>query len=227
MALKVPQNQVEYIKKLLELPDESVQKLLDAIVSAAPQFNTTDLTTAVSRKAGLPIDETFGIIGVLKSMYLTRNRDQSIEQFIDRAVFGSLKRADIFSPDDIDAQWKRLRPFLISALSQERSLGTAIKAGEVLTAHERIFAGAKILTDLRPVFHVDVSERPDAAMIVHMLRITQRDDYQNQTDFYFALDSRDIVLMKGLLDRAAEKESTLKELMKDARVAIIEPKPFF
>jgi hypothetical protein len=64
-------------------------------------------------------------------------------------------------------------------------------------------------------------------MIVHMLRITQRDDYQNQTDFYFALDSRDIVLMKGLLDRAAEKESTLKELMKDARVAIIEPKPFF
>ncbi len=227
MALKVPAQQINYIQKLLELPDDGVKELLDAIATAAPHFNTTDLAGEIAKKTRLPADLASGIIGVLKSMYLTRNREQSIETFVDNIVFRSLKRADTFSPNEVDSQWRKLRPFLVSVLSLEKSLGTAVKAGEVLTAHERIFSGAKITTDLRPVFHLDVSEKPDAAMIVHMLRMTQRDNYQNNVDIYFALDSSDLVVMRQLLDRAAEKESTLKNLMKDAGVAIVEPRPFY
>jgi hypothetical protein len=61
------------------------------------------------------------------------------------------------------------------ALALDDTVGTAAKAGPVLTEHERIFEDARILTDVRPIFHPDLSEKPNAAVIVHMLRLTTRD----------------------------------------------------
>jgi hypothetical protein len=112
-------------------------------------------------------------------------------------------------------------------LSLERSVGTAAKAGPVLTQHERIFVGARIMTDLRPIYHLDVSEKPDAAVIIHMLRITQRDNFGVHSDQYFALDSNDIAAMKELIDRAEKKEKTLKSIMQNSGVTVLDPKFFF
>jgi len=225
MALRVPPQQIGHIKKFLELPDDKIKDFLDGLANAGPQFNVADLAQKISESSQVPGETSEGMIGVLKSLYLTRNQNQALKLFIDQTVYRSLVKAEVFPPDS--DQWKRLRPFLIKALSCERTLGTAVKAGPILTAHERIFSGAKIISDIRPIFHLDVAEKPDAAMIVHMLRITQRDGDSSTTDFYFALDSNDIVLMKTLMDRATEKEATLRSIIQDAGMAVIEPKLFY
>ena len=142
----------------------------------------------------------------MASLYLTRNWREPAETFVDREVFVALRAAQTFSAEDVDAQWRKLRKFFIAALSLERTVGTAAKAGIVLTQHERIFSGARIMTDLRPIFHLDVSQKPDAAVIVHMLQIVQRDDFGNKTDQYFALDSNDIVVMKEIIERAMKRK---------------------
>lgn len=224
MPLRVPQQQVVQIRKFLELPDDKIQGFLDALSKAGPQFNVFDLAEEVSGSLELPPDLTLGIIRVLVSAYLTRNLQQAIDRFIDEEVFPALKRANAFSGENVDAQWSKLRSFLIPALGLERSVGTAAKAGSVLTHHERIFAGARIMTDIRPIFHLNVSDKPDAAMIVHMLRMTQRDNHGERADLFFALDSNDIKVMKALLDRALKKEKTIKDIMKDAGVTVLDPK---
>jgi hypothetical protein len=224
MPLRVPEQQIVQIRKFLELPDDKIQGFLDALANAGPQFNVFDLAREISGSLQLPADLTLGIIRVLVSVYLTRDLQQPIDRFIDGEVYPALKRANAFSGENIDAQWKKLRSFLIPALGLDRSVGTAAKAGSVLTHHERIFAGARIMTDIRPIFHLNVSDRPDAAMIVHMLRITQRDNRGERADLFFALDSNDIALMKDLLDRALKKENTIKSVMKDAGVAVLDPK---
>jgi len=175
----------------------------------------------------LPKDLTTGIVSVLAGLYLTRDAQNTpIEILLDQEVFIALKKAETFS-GDVDAQWAKLRRFLLAALGLEGTVGTAAKAGYVMTQHERIFAGARILTDVRPIFHLDVSEKPNSAVIIHMMRITHRDNSENKMDQCFALDSNDIRTLKQLVDRALKKEETLRSLMKDSGVSVLHPKSFF
>ena len=150
MALRVPPPQIAHIKTLLELPDEKIDGFLAAIAKAGPKFNVFDLAAEISAPSGLPEHLTLGIIQVLGSLYLTRDWKEPTDKFVDREVFPALKAAQTFSEEKIDVQWKKLRQFLIAALSQERTVGTTVKAGIILTQHERIFAGARILTDFAP-----------------------------------------------------------------------------
>lgn len=227
MALRVPPEQIGHIKKFLELPDEKIGAFLDALAKAGPKFNVSDLAAEISGPLEVPNSLAEGIVRVLASLYLTRDLGRPIEKFVDQDVFVALKRAQAFSAENIDVQWSRLRKFLVAALSLERSVGTAAKAGPVLTQHERIFSGARIMTDFRPIFHLDVSEKPEAAVIIHMLQITQRDNFGHQADQYFALDSNDLAVMKQIIERAMIKEKTLKGIMKNTGVTILNPKLFF
>jgi len=227
MVLRVPADQIGHIKKFLELPDETIDRFLSVLTNAGPQFNVADLATEISGQLDVPPPLAEGIVRVLASIYLTRDFRTPIEKFVDREVFFALKRAQAFPAETVELQWKRLRKFLVAALSLERSLGTAAKAGPVLTQHERIFTGARIMTDLRPIYHLDVSEKPDAAVIIHMLRITQRDNFGHHSDEYFALDSNDIAAMKELITRAENKEKTLKGIMENSGVTVLNPKLFF
>ena len=232
MALTVPERQIEHIKDFLDLPDDKIEGFLDALAKAGPQFNIYDLSNEVSGRLELPRDLTLGVAGVLQSLYLTRNEETRneettpIETFVDQEVLVALEKAKAFSGKHAQAQSTTLRKFLIAALSLESTV-TAAKAGDVLTQHERLFVRARILTDVRPIFHLDVSEKPESAVIVHMLRITQRDNFQNQTEKYFALDSNDIRALRTLIDRALKKEETLKGLMKDSGVTVLSPKAIF
>jgi len=226
MPLSVPPPQIATIKALLELPDDKVNELLTALDSAGPQFNVEDLSKEVSRSVEIPRGLTRRSVEIVGSLYRAFGPAQPISglgEFLDKEVHPAMKRAEIFSPEREDSQWAKLREFFLTALSLERTVGTTVKAGPVLTAHERIFAGAKIMTDLRPIYHRDASEKPDAALIVHMLRITQRDDDGNRSDLYFALDSNDIRLMRDVIERALQKEVTLKGII-DPGVKVLDVK---
>jgi len=230
MALTVPPPQIAYIKRLLEVPDETIKGFLGALVRAGPKFNVYDLADDVSTSVKLPAGLTLGLIRVLASLYLTKERDYgpvSTEEFVDGEVFPALKSAQTFSAEKVDLQWKKLRNFLVDGLSLERTVGTTAKAGPVLTQHERIFSGARIMTDLRPIFHLDVAQKPDAAVIIHMLRVTARDNFGRQEDRYFALDSNDLVLLKQIIERAMAKEKTLRGIIKDSGVTVLDPKLVF
>ena len=83
------------------------------------------------------------------------------------------------------------------------------------------------MTDLRPIYHLKVSEKPDAAVIIHMLKISQRDNFGHHQDYYFALDSNDLVTLQELAQRAMAKEKTLKGIMESSGVTVLNPKQFF
>ena len=228
MALRVPEQQIVHIKKFLELPDDKIKGFLDALSKAGPQFNAADLSEEVSDCVEIPRRLIGGIVSVLASLYRTWDgQHKPIETFLDQEVADALKKARAFSEKETAAQWAKLRKFLIAALSLESTVGTAAKTGYILTQHERIFFGARILTDVRPIFHRNVSEKPGSSVIIHMLRITQRDNCGNTVEKYFALDSNDIRSLKELIDRALDKEKTLKNLMKDSGMTVLDPKLFF
>jgi hypothetical protein len=234
MALSVPEQQRECIQKFLELPDDGIARFLQALETAGTQFNVFDLSDQIAERSELPLRLTAGIIQVLQSLYLTRDAAKPIEpidKFLDGAVFNALRDAGTFSSDNNDARWQTLRGFLLAALSLERTLGTAVKAGVVQTQHERIFCDARIMTDIRPIFHFDVSEKPESALLIHMLRITQRNSRDSggraTDDLYFALDTNDIKVLESIVDRALEKEKTLRSSMASAGITVLDPKAIY
>ena len=60
-----------------------------------------------------------------------------------------------------------------------------------------------------------------------MLKITQRDNFGHNKDYYFALDSNDLATIQELAERAKAKEKTLKSLMENSGVTVLNPKLFF
>jgi hypothetical protein len=167
-------------------------------------------------------------------MYVAKDREGStLDTFLDEQIAPGLKgdlvaRSDKpLCQEDIEARWAKFRKFLKVALTLDATLGTAAKTGPVMTDHERIFVEARILSDVRLVFHPDLSEKPDVAVVVHMLRITARDIYGAHKAEYFALDSNDIRFMKQVLDRAVKKEDTIIKAMDGSGVTVLTPKGIF
>lgn len=223
MSFTVPPRDAALLREFLKLTDEQVSSLLAALSKSSPEFNYADLAAQVFALANnISFDLTQGIVFVLVSLYRTADkRGAPMVEFLDKDALPSLSQAGVFTPEDKDRDWPRLRSFLLTALSEERSVGTAAKAGPVQTDHDHIFSGARILTDLRPVYDLNVAQTPSAATVVHMLKITHRDNYQRKFDSYFALDSNDLEAMKGLIERAQKKEETLRQVMKDTGVTIL------
>ena len=227
MALQVPVEQIPYIQQFVALPDEKVNEMLTALSDAGMKFNTFDLAADVASRTQLPKPLVEGVIQVVASLYLTKDGQPSpLETFVDEQVRPAFRGilATNATPEQLDVVWLKFREFLLGALSLDDTVGVATKTGRVMTEHERLFVDARILTDIRPVFHPDLSEKPSAAVLVHMLRLTTRDLYgSSRVAQFFALDSNDIRTLKYLIDRAIKKEETLKSLMKGSAVNIIEP----
>jgi len=230
MSLTVPPRHVAGIKALLEIPDDRVDALLDALKQAEPQFNVQDLAESVSEEAGLSPVLTESVLDAVASLYRTFDPNSpasDVEPFLEYRVKPALMAAKLLPGEGEDLKWAKFKRFFEGAFSYERSVGTTIKAGPVLTEHERIFDKAKILTDLRPIYRRDVSEKPDAALVVHMLKITQRDPHDRRTDLCFALDTRDVQALKDTIERALDKEGTIRRVMKDAGIKVLDTKPTY
>ncbi|MFZ0662921.1 MAG: hypothetical protein WAM66_09540 [Acidobacteriaceae bacterium] len=223
MSLQVPPEHVMLLKKWLELPDDEIEKYSSALARVKPEFNAEELAKAILLFCPLNPNLVFGITEILITVYRTGEPQKPFEAFLDRDVKPALQRGGLFSgtPDERDVQWTRLRRFLLGAIQLEQIVGTTAKAGVVLTEHERIFDGVRIFTDFRPIYHADVAEKPTAGVVIHMLKITNRDKQGRRFDVYYALDSNDLEKMRGTLNRAAEKEKTLRQTMEDAGLLVL------
>jgi hypothetical protein len=222
MSLQIPPEHVALLKRWLELPSEQVSRFSGILEKANPKFNAFELARSLVPHTDTKPELVFGIIDVLISVYRTGEPEKPFEKFLDSYVKPALFRAKTFSEGKEDEEWGRLRDFLLHSLFLEKIVGTTAKAGNILTEHERIFDSVRILTDFRPIFHADVSEFPNAGVIIHMLKITHRDKHDRKFDAYFALDTNDITKMKNVLDRALEKEQALRKTMSDAGLTTLD-----
>ena len=78
--------------------------------------------------------------------------------------------------------------------------------------------------DLRPVFRTDLGERPPAFVVVHNLKVGYRESGEYR-EFFVALDTLDVHALKEALDRALEKEKSLRTIADKCNLNLLEVKP--
>ena len=82
-----------------------------------------------------------------------------------------------------------------------------------------VFLSSRIITDIRPIFSLNINETPKAGVVIHNLHIHfSSSDEGAHRDVYFALDSADILALEGLIKRAKDREASLKMIFDKSKV---------
>ena len=214
--LSVPEFVKRGLKALAALPEDAVKELLAVLGEERATFASTDFSRRVASKvSGVEEQDVISIIQTLLSMYRAR-QDYGVSTDV---VFGNLASR----PDEFEVtseQRAQIESRLPDFLNLE-SLTVTAKSFSILTSHERIFIKTQILTDMRPIFGDDDSGKPKAAVIVHMLKLTYRQD-EEDVDFFVAMDTEDISKLRDVLDRADKKAASLQTLLEATDVPYLE-----
>ena len=167
---------------------------------------------------GVPPEDVGLVTDATSSMYRVRvYNDVPLDEFIKDVCASLAEHGDLKSSDDPTLR-ERLKKLLdIDALN------TAAKA--VLLQHEYpyTFCGARILTDVRPVFGKDASIAPVALVIAHTLKLEYHGAAGRLNEVYMALDAEDISELRNVLDRAEIKNNSLKTALAALSIKLIDP----
>jgi hypothetical protein len=90
------------------------------------------------------------------------------------------------------------------------------KAADIRTEFEHVFAEARILTDIRPVFADGEVHTPAAGVVVDTLKIDYYGPDGNRRSFYVALDEEDLNTIKDQAARALDKSKGTRKVLESA-----------
>lgn len=193
--------------------------LLQNVPLEIHQRHTFDENTA-SRVQTIPYDIAKAIINTLFTLYLGQNAaDVSFATYVeDIANALSTARPDAAEWNDVTLSHFKQR---LTSLLNLDSLKLIAKAHDVMLEQRHAFHEARILTDIRPVFSENVEASPQAAVIVHTLKIEYMKD-GDYKEFFVALDAKDIPKLIDVLKRAERKGESLKAVLASANVTYID-----
>jgi len=220
-ALRIPRSHQTGLAKIIALDDEAMGELCAALESTDPALIPQEFAAKLGAKVPrIPRDDLENILRSLIGIYQVRGATSaSAPEFAEeicKAVEDSKTESLQLPPERRQAFKQRV----IKLLGYEGSLGTTSKALDVMTEHERILCGARVITDVRSVF-ADPAQKPTAAVIVHMLKISYHQDSEHK-DFYVALDSSDVRKLKDILRRAELKAKSLSTVLAGTGISILD-----
>jgi|CXWL01.1.fsa_nt_gi hypothetical protein len=222
MPLRFPIEDRPLLVKFFSLSKTSVRSLVKFLQREPPALMLKTLAARVSQKIKVSPRDASQLLGVVTNFFSAfKNSGLGIEDFLVefRKALEETGEAELHFED---RRWNEHKTHLVQILKCEKSIGVTSKALSVMTDHARVFRDARILTDLRPVFGPNPNEPPDAAVIVHTLKIEHMADHEHK-EFFVALDSLDLDRLEKLVRRAKLKERGLKRSFKHNKTSILEP----
>lgn len=214
--MRVPPTYRAPLTEFGKLSDEQAQSLLAALQAAPPRSTHTELEAHLAQAdVGLPEDDLLLMLQALISLYSVG----SGSGWTTTTVAEQVAR----SPDlDLDDAERTRFVERVGAALRVDALFLAAKTLDVMTEHANVFVGARVLTDVRPIFRDDVSETPAAAVLMQTLKLNYISNGELRT-FYAAMDEEDVQKLVKILQRAADKGATLRGLVGEPALPIYLP----
>jgi hypothetical protein len=131
---------------------------------------------------------------------------------------GSAEEFEIYSAD----QKAQLKTRLTVLLAVEGGFKMSARATDVLTEHQNYYLGARILTDMRPIFAENTENLPAGIVLTHSLKLSYHSGARRE-EIFITLDNSDLERLKKIINRAEDKSKTLKQFIEDTPVPYLEP----
>lgn len=218
-ALRIPRDDLPAFMAITELGEDSFMALEAAIKETPPCINRDKLAAAAMRK--LPKFDSEQLSKIFKAMfslYMVKLQKRIPAAELADLICAALNDVPKRIADFDASKLAILRSRLGSLLSLDDSFGLSVKAANLSAEHEHAFCGARILSDVRPLF-VDSPETIAGAVIYHNLQVGFHDSSTGEhKDIYFSLDDEDLGTLKEIVERAQTKSRSLQTLLKSAKV---------
>ena len=219
-SIKIPSRYKAGLAVLAALPENGFNEVIASLNAAPfPPKGQKELATWVSTEArGVSLSDLQKLVETMASLYRLRIKSEVKPEVIAKDVAeAASKDAGInASADILEARLRRL-------LTVESLNLVDAKAKELQLEAEHTFCDARVVTDLRPVFGGNISDSPEAMILVHTLKLGYHDSgSQTHKEMYLALDADDVVKLAEILRRAQEKTKTLKGKMDSAGIRVID-----
>jgi hypothetical protein len=221
-SIKIPSRYKAGLAVLAALSEDGFNEVIASLnATPFPPKGQKELAVWVSSKAlGVSLNDLQRLIETMASLYRLRIKSEVKPEVLAKDVAEAASKdaaITINGPADIlEERLKRL-------LTVESFNLVDAKAKELQLEAEHTFCDARIVTDLRPVFGSNVSDSPEAMIIVQTLKLGYHDSgSQTHKEMYVALDSDDVAKLVEILRRAEEKAKTLKGKMDLAGIRLID-----
>jgi hypothetical protein len=197
------------------MPEDEVSALREALSRIGVTLKPVSLASRVRSELQSTSPELDEIIQTLVALNSARvSTDVSLEHFVKDVARSVGRRRKDYDQSAFEHR-------LMSLLSVE-SLELSARAAEIQHDYERVFASARIVSDIRSVFGTSTIQ-PVGAMILHNLKITYFEEGRIREAF-FALDNADIANLRKVLDRAELKTAQLEQVISKAGLQYFESK---
>jgi hypothetical protein len=220
-VLRIPEEHVKGLTSLALLPDEVAVALHRALSEAAEKKDGGSVSDedlgqipGISRKELEAIVEAILSLNQAKAYY-----EMSVDDFLD-AISNSLESASKEFPHATDGDTRireRIKEFIGIP-----SIARLAKATILRYDHERTFHGAKILTDLRPVFGSNVDDAPEALVLTHTLKVGYHRSGQKLQEAFFVMDEGDLEDLKKAVARAESKAKSIRSALAKTSLRVLQ-----
>ncbi|MES2649611.1 MAG: hypothetical protein V4717_22220 [Bacteroidota bacterium] len=209
MALisSIPDKYEDGFRALASMEEEDFIKLKDAL-SHSPLCSSMDklaikLNSAISNDSDLR--DIFASIGSLSPVIESK-------ETIDEIVKDIVSLCEEY--DLIDETLKNTLSQRLSFFLNNKQIFYASKAEDLLNSYGNAFIKCRVISDIRPIFELDLQEDIKAAMIVHNLSIHyQSSEEPFHKDINLCLTSTELQDLKEAIIRAEAKHIRLQSLL--------------
>lgn len=210
-SLRVPKKHHKGLEKFFRFSEEGFNIFMSGIADMEMTLNTKEvLEEAVSDIDDIPVNEVQSISSAIHSLTLAKATSETdSKEFISELVQAIGENSELASLiNDVGIETIKSR---LEMLFRIAPLSIAAKANSIMYEYENIYYKSRAVTDVRPVFSIDI-DTIEAALIIHNLRIHYHKSGAHQ-DFYVALDTEDLQQLIDVLNRAKIKAEKLKGML--------------
>ena len=225
VELRMPKKELEVLKDFILLPKEQQDYFINKLKIMSPE-SPLKVIKEIEENTDFKQEIIRSFLEFAGSFYLNyysfKRFNLTHDEFINDVVIDSIKGYDMEL--EIEDHTKEI---LKEILNMEDSIGMLSKISSLSKESPNNFAMVRIITDLRHIYYNNPSKIPCYSLIKHNLVINYIDNYSKIKEKFFSLDLDDLLELRKVVERAIEKEKTLKILCKKKDIIIIKEVDWF
>jgi hypothetical protein len=210
----VPVPYRESLTALAQMPEDTAARLIDALAALetySPVSRIQEATADALGEGAGPAERQMVLpLLALRAQY----RQTSLEEIAVRVSESTALELDAAARANLRS---RAEAILATPVYTTTSVATDLQ-----TQNPRNYQSARIVTDLRPVFHDDLDAQPSGAVIVETLQVQTWTRDGGSEVIFVAMDETDLKQLKSTVERALRKTETLKVFLREKDLAYFE-----
>jgi hypothetical protein len=219
-TLKIPDRFKKALITISLLEDAAVQELATALGKGGCSVLSDEMSSGIAKQtAGSSFKDARALVDALLSLYVLKANTNRTSEKVAQDVAYTLASEGAAS-EAVDTEKQRHIADKLNRLLSVEAMDMCAKATGLQAEFGRVFVDSRVVTDVRPVFGSSVESPPIGAVLIHNLKV-EYVERGVRRELFFALDCNDISGLMGVLERAKEKERTLRSSLASWGLTVI------